>query len=139
MGPGMKSKSGRSLPRTPLRSASKRPSCRGTHVPGSRKSARLLLEAQIIEPTLILPVPSLNLFMGAFLNLPFQDPRPGWLVVLCHLQDVRCVDPIILATAHYMVPAHIELIYWNLLEHVQSGTSPSKSSWGSFTLLYVAE
>lgn len=33
MGPGMKSKRGSNLARTPFRSASNRPSCSGTHVP----------------------------------------------------------------------------------------------------------
>lgn len=80
---------------------------------------RKALEERRLKPTLILSVTPLDLFMDTFLNLSFQYPCPSGLVVVCYFENMRCVDPIILATAHDMIPAHIEFIHWDLVDFGQ--------------------
>lgn len=37
-----------------------------------------------------------------------------WFVMVRHLEDMRCVDPIVFPTAHDIVPIGVELIDWVL-------------------------
>lgn len=78
-------------------------------------SAAVLLKREMLDPTLILSVSSLYLLVCALLNLPLQYSCPSWLVIVCDFQNVRCVDPIILTTAHHMVPANVKFVDWDLV------------------------
>lgn len=51
---------------------------------------------------LIFPITALNLLMQLFLHLPLQDSSPRWLVKACSLQNMRRINPIIMATTHNM-------------------------------------
>ena len=55
--------------------------------------------------------------MGVLLYLALQDSRSGGFVEASGLEDMCGVDPIIMATAHYMlleIDAKLKLPYWNL-------------------------
>jgi len=52
--------------------------------------------------TLILSVTSLDLLVGIFLYFALEDPCTSRLVEASGLQNVCCVDVVILAAAHHM-------------------------------------
>lgn len=55
--------------------------------------------------------------MGVFLYLALQDSRSSGLVEAGSLEDMCSVDPVIVATAHYMlleIDTKLILPYWNL-------------------------
>ena len=54
----------------------------------------------IADSTLILPVPSLDLFVFSLLNLAFQDPGSLGLVEIRDLEDLGRVKPRIRPAAH---------------------------------------
>jgi hypothetical protein len=53
-----------------------------------------------LRHTLIFPVPALNLFVFAFLNLTFEDAGALWFVKTCHLENLRSIKPRIRAPTH---------------------------------------
>ena len=66
------------------------------HVASDQHSPRPV----IADGTLILSVPSLNLFVFSLLNLAFQDPGSLRLVEIRDLEDLGRVKPRIRAASH---------------------------------------
>lgn len=70
--------------------------------------------------TLVLSISTLNLLVHAFLHLPLQDSGSRRLVVFGYLKDVRRIDPVVLASAHDMVPFDRVFVDGNLIACEQS-------------------
>ena len=101
---------------TPFRSAKTAPSFSGIHVPLSESISRFLVYPErdaghYIALTLILSISTLHLFMDSLLDVSFQDPRPGWFVIVAHFQDMGSVDVIVAAPAHDRGAFGIEFKY----------------------------
>ena len=58
--------------------------------------------------TLILSITSLNLLMYTFLHFSLQNSCSLRLVIVGYLEDMRSIDPIVLAASHDMVSIDIE-------------------------------
>lgn len=86
----------------------------------------MLLRPEPVKPTLILSIAPLYFLMYPFLNLPFQYTRSSWFIIVCHFQDMRCVNPVILAAAHDMILFNIEFVHRNLGIEVSAVTKGPK-------------
>jgi len=64
--------------------------------------------------TLIFSVSTLHFLMNTLLHLALKDAGPARLVVVCDLQDVGSVDPVVGSASHTVVTFAIELIYRDL-------------------------
>lgn len=118
--PATYSKIGASLAKTLFRSASKRPSCSGIHVPESRPSCqlqylnRLLRQVSSPSHTLVFAVTTLHFLMHALLHFTFEDSGSCGLVETSSLQNVCCIHPIICSPSHNTVAIDFQLVHWVL-------------------------
>lgn len=53
--------------------------------------------------TLIFAVTALDLLVELFLNITFQNSRSGRLVKASGLEDMGCVDPVVMSPPHHML------------------------------------
>jgi hypothetical protein len=115
LSPGTKSNMGRILSSTLLRSASCLPSGRGIHVPAACQTCHMGLSSDLeCVHTLVFSVSALHLLMYTLLHLAFEDAGPARFVVVCDLQDVGSVDPVVGSASHAVVTFAVELVDWDL-------------------------
>jgi hypothetical protein len=115
LSPGTKSKMGRILSRTWLRSASCLPSGRGIHVPVACQTCHMRLSSDLeCVHTLIFSIPALYFFMNALLNFTLENTGPARLVVVRDFQDMGSVDPVVGSASHAVVTFAVELVDWDL-------------------------
>jgi len=111
LSPGTKSKIGRILSSTLLRSASFLPSGRGIHVPTvcqTLVTCTFHLSSRV--HTLVFSVSTLYFLVYALLHFALEDAGSTRLVVVRDLQDVCSVDPVVGSASHAVVTFAIELI-----------------------------
>jgi hypothetical protein len=123
------------------------------HAPEGPKYLQQLANFLISAPpvnTLIFAITTLNLFMQLLLDFSLQDTGPRRFIEACSFQDMRRIDPIVMATAHYMfleIRTKLEFIDGNLQKSAtlaQDGwmQRATEHNWtqrrGILTLLYVA-
>ena len=58
------------------------------------------MQVSVAIHTLVFPVPTLNLFVFAFLNLTFEDAGALWFVETRDFENLRSVKPRIRAPTH---------------------------------------
>ena len=95
--------------------ANARPRSKGIHVPGNE--FRLTSKNQRRgenKLTLVFSITTLHLLMYTLLHLAFEDASPARFVVVCDLQDVGSVDPVVGSASHAVVTFAVELVDWDL-------------------------
>lgn len=63
---------------------------------------------------MIFSISTLNLFMNVLLHISFKDSGSGWLIEASGLQDMCCIDPVIVSPAHNMflqIRTELKLVY----------------------------
>ena len=69
--------------------------------------------------TLIFAITSLHFLMDTFLDLTFQYPCAGWLVIIRSLENMGCIDPVILTASHNLVICGVQKLVDGDLEVVR--------------------
>lgn len=116
LSPGTKSKIGRIFSKTLLRCARTLPSSRGIHVPNPCKDRSCASRRKRASfRTLVFSISTLYLLVHALLHFALEDSSPARLVVVCDLQDVCCVDPVVCPSSHAVVAFAVELVDRDLL------------------------
>lgn len=71
---------------------------------------------------MVFAVSTLNLLVKIFLDITFENARSSGFVEASSLQDVGCVDPIVMPPSHYMflqIRTELELVHGYLRRDVR--------------------
>jgi hypothetical protein len=69
---------------------------------------------------LVFSITTLDLLVNVFLHISLENSGSSWLVEPSSLQDMCCIDPVIVSPSHHMffeVTTKLEFVYRNLKEN----------------------